>query len=203
MSYFGDGASSEGDSHEALNLAGVTRSPVVFVLQNNGWAISTPRSKQSAAEALAYRARGYGFPGVVVDGNDLFAVYEAARTAAERARDGGGPTLIEAQTYRLGAHNTADDATRYMDDAELEQWREQDPIIRVQRYLAARGLWNEDTEAQLRGEVENEVDTAIEAAESVPSPHIDQVFNHVYAEPPARVRRQYQRAREALGDTHA
>lgn len=203
MSYFGDGASSEGDSHEALNLAGVTGSPVVFVLQNNGWAISTPRVKQSAAETLAYRARGYGFPGIVVDGNDLFAVHQAARTAAQRARDGEGPTLIEAQTYRMGAHNTADDPTRYMDDTALEDWRSRDPILRVERYLAARGLWSDEAEEQLRQELEEEVDTAIAVAESFDPPHIDQIFDHVYADPPARMRQQYERAREVLGASDA
>src|SRR5690606_32504835 len=120
ITYFGDGASSEGDVHEALNLAGIVKAPVLFFLSNNGWAISTPRSKQSAALTLASRAIGYGMPGVVVDGNDLLAVHEVTAQAVRRARAGEGPTLIEAITYRTGPHNTADDPSRYVDDKELE-----------------------------------------------------------------------------------
>src|SRR4051812_16528932 len=141
--YFGDGASSEGDAHEALNLAGVRRAPVVFVLKNNGWAISTPVRKQTAATSLADRAPGYGVAGEQVDGNDLFAVYEACSRAVTRARGGEGPTLIEAVTYRMGPHNTADDPTRYVDPVELEARRADDPIARVRAHLAAEGLVDE------------------------------------------------------------
>ena len=113
--YFGDGASSEGDAHEAMNLAGVRRAPVVFVLKNNGWAISTPVRKQTAATSFAARAAGYGIAGELVDGNDLFAMHDACSRAVARARAGEGPTLIEARTYRMGPHNTSDDPTRYVD----------------------------------------------------------------------------------------
>ena len=135
--YFGDGASSEGDFHEACNLAGVVGAPVVFCLQNNGWAISTPRRKQSAGRTLAERAPAYGFPGELVDGNDLFAVYDATARAVARARGGDGPTLIESVTHRIGPHNTADDPTRYADPAEDEPWRALDPIARVRALSAA------------------------------------------------------------------
>jgi pyruvate dehydrogenase E1 component alpha subunit len=190
ITYFGDGASSEGDAHEAMNLAGVLRAPVVFFLQNNGWAISTPRDRQTAAEAFAYRARGYGFPGVLVDGNDLFAVVEATRGAVERARAGDGPTLIESQTYRMGAHNTADDPTRYMDDSSLGVWGQRDPIERVRAYLMARQLLDTDRETELQQEIDNEVSAAIEAAEGFDPPHPGQIYEHVYADPPARLLQQ-------------
>ena len=137
--YFGDGASSEGDAHEALNLAGVRRAPVVFVLKNNGWAISTPVRKQTAAASFAARAAGYGIAGELVDGNDLFAMHDACSRAVARARAGEGPTLIEARTYRMGPHNTSDDPTRYVDPVELEERRAFDPVARVRRYLTRRG----------------------------------------------------------------
>lgn len=194
MTYFGDGASSEGDAHEALNLAGVVRAPVVFVLQNNGWAISTPRSKQSAARSLASRAEGYGFPGVVVDGNDLFALYEVALEAVNRAREGAGPTLIESMTSRMGPHNTADDPTRYLDADETSTWDERDPILRVTRYLTLRGFLDDERLAELQADVDAEVDAAIAAAEAFPSPHAAQLFDHVYERPDQRLRSQHQAA---------
>src|SRR5215207_4169391 len=146
--YFGDGASSEGDAHEALNLAGVRRAPVLFVLKNNGWAISTPVRKQTAASSFAARAAGYGMPGELVDGNDLFAMHDACSRAVTRARAGEGPTLIEARTYRMGPHNTSDDPTRYVDPVELEERRALDPIVRVRAHLTARGLVDPDGEEE-------------------------------------------------------
>lgn len=190
ITYFGDGASSEGDSHEAMNLAGVIKAPVIFFLQNNGWAISTPRHLQTAAEALAYRARGYGFPGVIVDGNDLFAVVQATRDAVARARAGEGPTLIESQTYRMGAHNTADDPSRYMPEEALADWADRDPIARVQRYLMSRGLLDEAGDEELRRDIDEEITVAIEAAEGFEPPHSGQIFTHVYADPPERLLQQ-------------
>jgi pyruvate dehydrogenase E1 component alpha subunit len=181
--YFGDGASSEGDAHEAMNLAGVRRAPVVFVLKNNGWAISTPVSLQTAAPSFAARAEGYGFPGVVVDGNDLAAVYDAMCAAVARARSGDGPTLIEARTWRLGPHNTADDPTRYVDPEELDRRRVDDPLVRL------RSLVEVDGDA-LRAEVEAEIDAAVAAAEGGAPPGPTALFDHVYADPPERVRRQ-------------
>jgi pyruvate dehydrogenase E1 component alpha subunit len=185
--YFGEGASSEGDSHEAMNLAGVRRAPVIFLLKNNGWAISTPVSKQTAAESLAARAAGVGFPGELVDGNDLLAVHDATARAVARARAGEGPTLIEARTYRMGPHNTSDDPTRYVDAAELERRRELDPVDRVRRYLSARGLVDAASEEGLRAQVKAEIDAAVADVESGPAPGVEAVFDHVYANPPARV----------------
>jgi pyruvate dehydrogenase E1 component alpha subunit len=197
--YFGDGASSEGDFHEACNLAGVRRAPVVFLLQNNGWAISTPVSKQTAAANFAARAAGYGFPGELVDGNDIFAVYEATRRAVERARAGDGPTLIEARTYRMGPHNTADDPTRYVDAAELEAHRALDPIARLRAYLEGAGALEPGDEDRMREEIEQEVRDALAAAEGRAGPDAAQIFDHVYAEAPARVRDQHRALAEGEG----
>ncbi|MEO8967590.1 MAG: thiamine pyrophosphate-dependent enzyme [Solirubrobacteraceae bacterium] len=190
IAYFGDGASSEGDTHEAMNLAGLRAAPVVFLLKNNGWAISTPVSKQTAAASFAARAAGYGFPGELVDGNDLFAVHDATCRAVARARAGEGPTLIEARTYRLGAHNTADDPTRYVDPAELQRRRAADPIDRLRRHLSGRGLIDPDSEAALAAELEEEIETAVRASEGGPRPGPATLFDHVYTNPPPRVRRQ-------------
>ncbi len=188
--YFGEGASSEGDAHEAMNLAGVRRAPVVFVLKNNGWAISTPVAKQSATPSFAARAAGYGFGGELVDGNDLFAVHDATARAVARARAGEGPTLIEARTYRMGPHNTSDDPTRYVDTVELERQRGFDPVDRVRRHLADRGLVDEASEGEQRAEAKRLVDAAVAEVESEPAPGVDALFGHVYADPPARVERQ-------------
>jgi pyruvate dehydrogenase E1 component alpha subunit len=193
--YFGDGASSEGDAHEAMNLAGVRRAPVIFLIQNNGWAISTPVSKQTAASSFALRGPGYGFPGLLVDGNDLFATYEATRWAVERARAGDGPTVIEARTYRLGAHNTADDPTRYVPAAELEERRRLDPLLRLRTYLRAEGLFDDEREAALRDELAAEVNEAIAGAERQAAPTAAQLFEHVYGNAPGRVERQAREVR--------
>jgi pyruvate dehydrogenase E1 component alpha subunit len=194
MAYCGEGAASEGDFHEACNLAGVVRAPIVFLLQNNQWAISTPRERQTAARFLADRAAGYGFPGFTVDGNDLLAVYQVAREAVERARSGGGPTLIEAHTYRLSFHNTTDNPRRYLPEGWLEEAERKDPIVRVQRYLASRGLWDDGARAAVEGEIKEEMDAAIEAARAMPAAQPEQVFDDVYASPPARLRRQRDQA---------
>lgn len=199
IAYFGDGASSEGDTHEAMNLAGLRRAPVVFLLKNNGWAISTPVSKQTAATSFAARAAGYGFPGELVDGNDLFAVHDATCRAVARARAGEGPTLIEARTYRMGAHNTADDPTRYVDPAELERRRAADPIDRLRRHLTARGLIDARSETQLAAELTDEIEAAVSAAEGDPRPGAAALFDHVYASPPQRVREQRRDLTEEAG----
>ncbi|MBA2515988.1 MAG: thiamine pyrophosphate-dependent dehydrogenase E1 component subunit alpha [Solirubrobacterales bacterium] len=188
--YFGDGASSEGDAHEAMNLAGVRRAPVIFVLKNNGWAISTPVSKQTAAQSFAARAEGYGFPGELVDGNDLFAVYDATCRAVARARAGDGPTLLEVRTYRMGPHNTSDDHLRYVDPADLEERRAADPIDRLRRYLTARELIDETSEASLGAEIKVEIEAAVQASEGGSRPGAEALFDHVYADPPERLLRQ-------------
>jgi pyruvate dehydrogenase E1 component alpha subunit len=196
LCYFGDGASSEGDFHESCNLAGLVKAPVVFFLQNNGWAISTPRAKQSAGRTLAERAASYGFPGEVVDGNDLQAVYAATARAVARARGGAGPTLIESVTRRMGPHNTADDPTRYVDPAEDERWRAFDPIERTRRYLAERGLVDDERLRALEREAAETVERALAEAESAAPLDDDRLFAHVYADPPQRMRRQRDARRE-------
>lgn len=194
--YFGEGASSEGDFHESMNLAGVMSAPVVFCLQNNGWAISTPRHRQSATASFAARAAGYGIPGIAVDGNDLFAVYEVAVEAAERARRGQGPTLIELVTYRMGAHNTADDPTKYGHSDPEGRWASSDPIDRVVRYLSARGVVSDELLASIEADADAQIDEAISSAESFPPPGVDHVFNEVFANPPVRVLNQWATAKE-------
>jgi pyruvate dehydrogenase E1 component alpha subunit len=188
--YFGEGAASEGDFHESANLAGVIGAPLVYLLQNNGYAISTPSARQSAAPALALRAAGYGFPGVVVDGNDLFAVHAATRDAVERARRGEGPTLIESRTYRMGFHNTTDNPREYRDDAELAEKSALDPITRVTRYLEARGLWNEPAAVRARKAIAAEIDEAQRKASEFPRPSAGDVYEHAYGVPPPRVEQQ-------------
>lgn len=187
LTYFGEGASSEGDFHEACNFAGVVKAPVVFLLQNNGWAISMPAQGQTAASSFADRAAGYGFPGVVVDGTDLFAVHDAVSEAVERARGGGGPTLIESRCYRLSMHNTADDPRRYRDDAEVSAARERDPITRLRRLLTEGGALDDASFASLEHDVAAEIDAAIDRVQQLPRPPRDAIFEHVFATRPAAI----------------
>lgn len=195
--FCGDGATSEGDFHEAANFAGVMNAPVIFLVQNNGWAISTPRQRQSAAASLASRAVGYGLTGTVVDGNDLVAVHSVVSSAVSRARQGEGASIIESITYRMGPHNTADDPTRYRDDEALQEWRERDPIVRVQRYLTARGRWDDDTAKRLDDEADARIDEALQEAWALDPPTDAALFEHVYAEEPPRLKAQ----RQALSGT--
>jgi len=188
--FVGDGASSEGDFHESLNLAGLRKAPVIFFLQNNGWAISTPRRAQSAARTLAERAPGYGIDGVLVDGNDLFAVNAVMQEAVRRARAGDGPTLIESLTWRAGAHNTADDPTRYVTDDDEAPWAGTDPIQRVETFLAARGVWTEELAARIRLRCTTEVERALGVARQTPPAGHAALFDHVYAVPPDRLNEQ-------------
>jgi pyruvate dehydrogenase E1 component alpha subunit len=182
VTYFGDGATSEGDVHEALNIAGVYRLPCIFFCQNNQYAISVPRHTQTASQTIAQKALAYGFPGILVDGNDAFAVYAVMREAVERARRGQGPTLIEAYTYRMGAHTTADDPTKYRDEAELEEWKGRDPLLRLQRYLQHTEQWSDAWEQQMLAECTAEVEQAMEAAAAVPPPSPQDMFRYMYAE---------------------
>jgi len=201
MVYLGEGASSEGDFHEACNLAGVMGAPVVFVLQNNGWAISTPLERQTAAETLASRAVGYGIAGSLVDGNDLFAVYAAAREAVDRARAGGGPTLLESRTYRLGFHNTTDNPREYREQAEEDAAHLRDPIARLQRHLAAKGAFDEAMGTQWQESIAAEIDAALEAVEAFPPPGLDDVFANVYSNPPARMLAEWESMRKLQADS--
>lgn len=182
LAYCGDGATSEGDFHEACNLAGVMNVPLVLVIINNQYAISTPVSRQTRAVRLADRARGYGFPGVAVDGNDLLAVHEVTREAVERARAGQGPTMIEAVTYRVGFHNTSDNPSLYRDPQEVAAATDLDPVARLSAYVVGNGLLDLDAIDALRVEVRAEVDVALELALSHPAPMPEEVFRHVVAD---------------------
>ncbi len=182
LTYFGDGATSEGDFHEAMNFAGVFKTPTVFICQNNQYAISTPRKNQTAAETIAQKAIAYGFPGVLVDGNDLFAMYAVTKGAVERARAGKGPTLIEAYTYRLSDHTTSDDATKYRTAEEVEEWRTKEPFLRLQKYLEKKELWDKKYEEKLQEELLVKVDKITEEVESAPDQTADDIFDYQYAQ---------------------
>ncbi len=190
MVYCGDGASSEGDFHEGCNFAGVMRAPLVVVVINNQYAISTPFAKQTAAASLAIRAAGYGFPGVAVDGNDLFAVYALSKQAVDRALEGRGPTLIECRTYRVGFHNTSDNPNEYRDAGEVQLAIERDPIERVRRYALNAGLLSEEELTATRKDIEQELEMTWRRVAALPRPGPDAVFEHVYEELPIRVRQQ-------------
>jgi pyruvate dehydrogenase E1 component alpha subunit len=200
MTFFGDGATSEGDFHEALNFAGVWQAPVVFVCQNNQWAISVPRSKQTHAQTLAQKALAYGVPGIQVDGNDVLAMVVAAQEAVDRARAGDGPTLIEAVTYRMSVHTTADDPTRYRDDEEVEEWATRDPIDRFQRYLKDRGLLDDDAIAEIEDEIKDEIKEAVQTAEETMEAPADPLvmFDHIYADIPPFLQEQKEDLAEEL-----
>ena len=188
--YLGDGATSSADFHVAMNFAGVFKPPVVFVCQNNHWAISVPTSKQTASESIAVKAVAYGFPGVKVDGNDAVAVYTAMKEAVDRARGGAGPSLLECETYRIGAHSSSDDPTRYRDEREVETWRKRDPIVRLRERLDAQSAWSDKHEAELRARVLEEVNAAIAEAERKPDPPRETLFDDVYSTLPWFLREQ-------------
>ncbi|MDP3966899.1 MAG: thiamine pyrophosphate-dependent enzyme [Nocardioides sp.] len=179
LAYCGDGATSEGDFHEACNLAGVMEVPLVLVVINNQYAISTPVSRQTRARRLSDRALGYGFPGVTVDGNDLFAMYEVTRQAVVRARDGQGPTLIEAMTYRVGFHNTSDNPSLYRHPSEPAEAEERDPITRLVAYAVWAGLLDAAAVDAQRAEVRAEVEAALDQALSYDAPRPEQIFRHI------------------------
>jgi pyruvate dehydrogenase E1 component alpha subunit len=190
LAYHGDGATSEGDFHVACNFAGVFKSPVVFVCENNGWAISVPVSKQTASETLAIKAQAYGFEGVRVDGNDVMAVYHATKTAVQNAREGGGPSLVECLTYRMGPHSTSDDPNRYRTKEEYDLWKKRDPVERFKSRLQSVGIWNQETEIKLKSEIDSEINRAIEKEERVPLPDPASMFEGVYASEPRSLREQ-------------
>jgi len=201
LGYVGDGGTSQGDFHEALNFGAVMNVPTVFIVQNNQFAISTRRAVQTKAKTIAQKALAYGMPGYQVDGNDIFAVYAVTKIAVDRARSGGGPTLIEAYTYRLGAHTTADDPTVYRDEAEVEEWKEKDPIDRLRKYLIGRNLWDEEKDEQLKKDFEDEVRTTFEKVEKSGLVPLEDVFDYQYAKRTENLENQYQelkhRAKEA------
>ena len=182
IAYFGDGATSEGDFHEAMNFAGVFQVPTIFFCQNNHYAISVPRKRQTAAETLAQKAIAYGFGGLQVDGNDLFAVYAATREARIRAVSGLGPTMIEAVTYRLGPHTTADDPSKYRAGAEVEKWKSFDPLLRTQHYLKGKGLWSDEEERKIKAEADAIIIQAVQEAEKALEPSPEEMFKYIFAE---------------------
>jgi pyruvate/2-oxoglutarate/acetoin dehydrogenase E1 component len=178
MVYIGEGATSEGDFHEALNFAGVFDAPVVVICQNNHWAISVPAHRQTAAETFAQKAEAHGVPHTRADGNDVFAVYEAAREAVDRARTGGGPTLVEAVTYRRTDHNTADDQSVYRDESATEYWRKRDPVDRFEAHLRDRGLLDDETVERIVASVDERIEDAVAAARAVPRSDPMEMFEH-------------------------
>jgi pyruvate dehydrogenase E1 component alpha subunit/2-oxoisovalerate dehydrogenase E1 component alpha subunit len=190
LAYLGDGATSSADFHSAMNFAGVFKVPVVFLCQNNHWSISVPTHKQTAAESIAIKARAYGFPGVKIDGNDVEEVYAATKEAVDRAREGGGPTLIEAETYRMGAHSSSDDPTRYRDQAEVDRWKLRDPVERLRTKLYGARLWDPQREEAQRADLLGQVNAAIKEAELLPPPPPESLFDDVYAVEPWNLREQ-------------
>ncbi|HEX3608029.1 MAG TPA: thiamine pyrophosphate-dependent enzyme [Candidatus Dormibacteraeota bacterium] len=198
LCYFGDGASSEGDFYEAANLAGVVRAPVILFCINNGWAISTPVRGQTAADSFAGKAAAAGIAGERVDGNDVVAVLEATAAARRRAAAGEGPTLIEAVTYRMGPHTTADDPTRYVPPDELELWRARDPIARLRRRLEEEGGWDDARQRALEEDADRRFDAALAAADATPL-RTDCFIDSAYAQPTPELERQ----RRILGDAEA
>ena len=190
VAYLGDGATSSADFHAAMNFAGVWKAPVVFVCQNNQWAISVPVEAQTAVREIVRKADGYGVPGVRVDGNDALAVHAAVAEAAARARRGEGPTFIECVTFRLGGHSSSDDPTRYRSNEVVEEWRAKDPVVRLRRVLESRGLWDEAKEAATNDAWNAKIGEAIKSAEAKPAPAVESIFDGVYATLPWNLREQ-------------
>lgn len=184
MTYCGDGTSSKGDLHEALTFAGQFKLPAIYIIENNGWAISVPRKRQAASQTLAQKAWGYGVHGVQADGNDALAVYAATVEAVARARKGEGATLIECETYRMGHHTTADDATRYRDDKDVEAWKKRDPISRFNKFLTAKKLWDDKKEKELTAKTRSWIDGEVKAYEEFPAPNPLNMFADNYSTAP-------------------
>lgn len=192
VGYIGDGGTSIGDFSEALNFAGVFNAPVVFIIQNNQYAISVARQNQTKAETLVQKAVAAGIPGILVDGNDLFAMYAATKEAIDRARRGGGPTLIEAYTYRLGAHTTSDDPTKYREDSEVEKWQPKDPIKRMKAYLIDKGVWSEEADEALNEEYGEYALEVFRHIEATGEPQVEDLFKYNFKEMPDHLHEQYE-----------
>lgn len=197
MAFVGDGGTSQGDFHEALNFAAIKNTPNVFIVQNNQFAISTRRSLQTKSNTIAQKALGYGIPGIQVDGNDIFAMYAVTKEAVERARSGEGPSLIEAYTYRLGAHTTSDDPTVYRSEDEVQEWVKKDPIDRFRKYLIEQGIWSDEKEEAFVAEKADFVKSTFEKVEKSGLVSLEDVFDYVYAERTPIIEEQYQ-ARKAF-----
>jgi pyruvate dehydrogenase E1 component alpha subunit len=192
VAYVGDGGTSHGEFHEGLNFAAVYDAPLIVIIQNNQWAISTPRLKQTKADTLAQKAVAYGIPGIQVDGNDVLAMYAAVKEAAERARNGEGPTLIEAVTYRLGPHTTSDDPSIYRTDEEVAIWAKRDPMIRFKKYLIDKKLWSDEKEEKLVEEVTEFVNATFKKVEESGLVSLEDVFDYTYEELTPQLKEQYE-----------
>jgi 2-oxoisovalerate dehydrogenase E1 component alpha subunit len=199
VTYIGDGGTSEGAFYEGINVAGARALPAVFVIVNNRWAISVPIESQTATKTLAQKAVAAGIPGVQVDGNDVIAVRHIVAEALARARDGGGPTLIEALTYRLSDHTTADDASRYRDPGEVKEAWTKEPLLRLRAYLTRSGVWGNAREEALKAECAQEVEAAVDEYLSAPKPSTDEMFDHLFAHPPQSLLQQRELARRYAG----
>lgn len=191
ISYFGDGATSTGDFYEALNFAGVFKIPTIFLCQNNQWAISVPRSHQTAAKTLAQKGLACAVPGIQVDGNDVFAMFAVTYEAATRAREGLGATLIEAVTYRFGNHTTSDEAVRYRNEKEVDFWRLRDPLLRYKLFLQKKNLWDDTWQKQIEKTSQERISEAAEIAEKTPAPEPTEIFDYLYKKPTPQLREQY------------
>ena len=198
MTFCGDGGTSSNDFHCGLNFAGVYKAPVVFVCENNGWAISVPQRCQTASESMAVKAQAYGMPGVRVDGNDVLAVYRVCKEAVERARKGGGPTLVETVTYRMASHSSSDDAARYRDAKEYEAWKQKDPIVRFQQYLKHKKLWNEAFEQECVDGAKAAIAAAVKTAEATPSPAPETLFDDVFMNVTPQLKEQRQQLHDLM-----
>lgn len=203
LTFFGDGATSEGDFHEGLNCAAVYQSPVIFVCQNNQWAISVPLSSQTHSSTLAQKALAYGMPGLQVDGNDILAVYSATMEAVNRARGGGGPTLIECVTYRIMMHTTADDPGRYRSEEDVERWKQRDPLPRYRSYLEQKKILPEERLTDFEETIQQQIQVAIDNAESRMAELGDplDMFEHLYAELPPHLKKQREELKRELGSS--
>ena len=201
LTYLGDGGTSSSDFHAAMNFAGVYRTPTVFICRNNGWAISVPVTRQTASKTLAIKASAYGFEGLRIDGNDALASYAATRYALNKARSGGGSTFIEALTYRIGPHSTADDPKRYRSEEELKNWSARDPVQLLKGYLLARKAWDEESEKALVKAYEELISSAVQRQESMRPLSADRLFmEDVYAKMPWHLKEQMEELREYLAD---
>ncbi|MDW8041620.1 MAG: thiamine pyrophosphate-dependent dehydrogenase E1 component subunit alpha [Nitrososphaerota archaeon] len=199
VTVFGEGATSKGDFHEAVNFASVHKPPIVFICRNNQYAISTHISKQTGSSTIAQKAIAYGLEGIRVDGNDVLAVYATTKSTTDRVREGSPPVLVEALTYRMGAHTTSDDPKRYRTEEEVQRWAKFDPLERMRTYLISKGLMDEDRDAALKSEAEKFVSAEVERALQKPGPDPLVIFEDVYANPPQTVSEQLEELKERLG----
>jgi len=198
--YFSDGATSEGDFHEAMNFAGTQNAPVVFLCQNNQWAISVPVKEQTASETLAQKAIAYGFEGIQVDGNDVFAVYKATTDALNKARAGKGPTFIELLTYRVGNHTTSDDASKYRGEKIVKEWIKKDPVLRLSNYMKKKKMLNSAYEKKVISNAERIVNEAVDKYEKIKPQNPEDMFKYVYAEMPNYLKEQLEMMKRDISE---